>query len=572
MSPGSTSRDAFVNSHKNQSMREFMESQQIDGELPENIARRSRHGRRVRRSFWFLAVIFIIATGLFIASFFLDGIVRARIEARMNSSLKGYRVTLAHAHLQLLGLRMTLRRLEVVQEAHPNPPVAEFPLVRFQIYWRELLWAHVVANVGFLNPGVHIDRTQFDAQRHSKTPLRDRGWQQALQDAYPFKINRLAIMNGNVTYVNSPNGKPLTIRSLDFVSDNIRNIHEPNHVYPSRFWATMVVFEKGRLKLEGRANYLMQPFPGMVTNYAISGAPLSAVSPASRNINLIVKGGILSSEGSVEYSPKITDVDVHDAIIDGVDVTYVHKPGSEVVENQRITKAGRTIEKENNRPAVDIKLHEVEIRHSRLAFNDETAEPVYVLFLDNAEITVTNLSNHRAEGLSHVDLTGGFMGSGKTHVYGTFLAAGSGPEFTTNLEILNTDLTALNPFLRAHGRFDVAQGRFTLYSHLGLKDDQISGYVKPMFTDVKVYDYRKDKNKNLLQQAKELVIGAAAHVFKNRNTQQVATQVDLKGTLKDPNVSTWQAFVEAIRNAFIQAILPGFDRQTRTDGARTTLR
>jgi hypothetical protein len=47
----------------------------------------------------------------------------------------------------------------------------------------------------------------------------------------------------------------------------------------------------------------------------------------------------------------------------------------------------------------------------------------------------------------------------------------------------------------------------------------------------------------------------------------VATQVNLNGTLKNPNVSTWEAFVEVVRNAFIQAILPGFDHEVHPDGA-----
>ena len=89
-----------------------------------------------------------------------------------------------------------------------------------------------------------------------------------------------------------------------------------------------------------------------------------------------------------------------------------------------------------------------------------------------------------------------------------------------------------------------------------------------MFSDLKVYESDKDKNKGLLQQAKEMAIGAAAHVFKNSQTKKVATQVDLSGTPKDPNVSNWQTFVEIVRNAFIKAILPGFDREVQTASAQ----
>jgi hypothetical protein len=174
--------------------------------------------------------------------------------------------------------------------------------MRFRIYWKELLWGHLVAKVGLWNPRIEVDRSQFTAEQHGKTPLRDRGWQDALQSVYPFKINRLAITDGDLTYLDKAAGKPLHITKLDFVSDNIRNIHEPNNVYPSRFSAQMVVFDQGTLSLDGRANYLMKPSPGAVTHYVLTGVPLSAVTPAARHISLTIKRGTLSSEGTVEDS------------------------------------------------------------------------------------------------------------------------------------------------------------------------------------------------------------------------------------------------------------------------------
>ncbi len=104
---------------------------------------------------------------------------------------------------------------------------------------------------------------------------------------------------------------------------------------------------------------------------------------------------------------------------------------------------------------------------------------------------------------------------------------------------------------------------------MGVKNNHVTGYVKPLFSDVKVYSREKDKAKGVMEQAKEMVIGAAAHVFKNAKTKKVATQVNLAGDLKKPNVSTWEAFIEVLRNAFVSAILPGFDRQLTLQGART---
>jgi len=96
--------------------------------------------------------------------------------------------------------------------------------------------------------------------------------------------------------------------------------------------------------------------------------------------------------------------------------------------------------------------------------------------------------------------------------------------------------------------------------------------VKPMFANLEVYNYQKDKNTGVLHQAKELVIGGASHFFKNSSTQQVATEIDLTGKLTSPGVSTWQAIMQVLHNAFIEAILPGFDRAVRPNAASDTSR
>jgi hypothetical protein len=510
---------------------------------------------------WTGVVIVLILIGLFVGSFFLDGFLRPRLEARMNTSLKGYHVTLGHAHLQLISLRLTLERLIVRQNAHPSPPVAEFPLIRFHIHWAELIHGHVLASVGIWNPHIHINLPQLATEARSKTPLRKRGWQDALESAYPFKINRLAIHEGDIVYIDTQDSKPLNIANLNFVTDNIRNINEPNNVYPSSFSGNMAVFGSGWLTINGRANYLMKPYPGLITNYVIKHVPLGAVTPVSRHINIRITSGTLSSDGIVEYSPKVTNVQVRNATIDSVNLSYVHLARTQGVEKQRIIKVGKSIQKQNNRPAVNIDIQELDINHSRLDFRDQNSHPPYALFIADTNMRIENLSNHLDHGLSKLDLNGKFMGGGATRIYGTFMASGGGPEFTTNIEIINTKLTALNPLLRAYGRIDVVHGDLTVYSQIGVKNSRISGYVKPMFYDVQVYGHQKDKNKSVLQQAKDLLLGAAVHILKNRKTQKVASQVNLTGDLKNPKVSSWQAFVEVIRNAFVQAILPGFDRQ-----------
>jgi hypothetical protein len=112
--------------------------------------------RSHRILFWIGGFFGCLIIGLFIASFFLDNLVRARTQAAMNQKLIGYHVALDHAHLQLVGGILTLKGLRVIQQAHPHPPIADLAMLRFHIQVKELFSRRVVADVRLHRPRIHI--------------------------------------------------------------------------------------------------------------------------------------------------------------------------------------------------------------------------------------------------------------------------------------------------------------------------------------------------------------------------------------------------------------------------------
>lgn len=513
-----------------------------------------------------------LIAALFIASFFLDDIIRVRTQRAMNQKLTGYHVELKHAHLQLVGGILTLKGLSIFQQLHPHPPVADIAMLRFHVELKELFSRRVVADVLLHRPRIHIDQRQFVAEKKSAVPLRQKGWQEALEAAYPFKINRITIDDGDIVYIEDAASPPLHLANLDFSADNIRNIHAPDNDYPSRFHANVVIFDTGHARVDGHANFLEEPFPGARAHYTITNVPLSAFDPETSQINISVQGGRLRSDGLLEYSPKVTRIEVNNATIAGVGIAYVHSPATQKEEAQRVKETGKQIEKQNNRRAVDIAARELIIEHGNFSYTDRTRNPNYTLFINDTDLTLRNLTNHQQHGSADVSLHGKFMGSGDANVSGSFLASQSGPAFNLKIALVNTDLPSLNDLLRSFGRFDVAGGRLSVYSQVAVQDGNIDGYVKPMFAGLEVYNYEKDKNKPIMHQAKELIIGGASHLLKSHRTNQVASDVDLKGTLTSPDVDTWQALGQVLRNALIEAIIPGFDRavtsETTPDGGK----
>ena len=179
---------------------------------------------------------------------------------------------------------------------------------------------------------------------------------------------------------------------------------------------------------------------------------------------------------------------------------------------------------------------------------------------------MSNLSNQQIEGTAVAKLKGAFMGSGTATAEATFKAEKSGPNFDVGVRVEEVDVTRLNDLFRAYGRFDTAAGYFFLYSELDANDGVVTGYIKPLFKDLKVYDKQQDKEKSLARKMYERVVGGVAKVLKNRPREEVATKAEVLGRIDNPQVGTLAALVRLVQNAFFKAILPGFDAEIARAG------
>ena len=117
----------------------------------------------------------------------------------------------------------------------------------------------------------------------------------------------------------------------------------------------------------------------------------------------------------------------------------------------------------------------------------------------------------------------------------------------------------MNDILRAYGKFDVVAGDFSFFTELHIKNGEITGYIKPLFENMKVYDKRQDADKTFFRKLYEKLVGGVAKLLENRNTDKVATKADIQGRVGGAKASTWQVIGRLIENAFFRAILPGFD-------------
>ena len=504
-----------------------------------------------------LGILLAVVLLIIIASFFVDEPMRRAMEKSMNEHLTGYTARIRDLDFHLIGFSVTLHDVSIRQEAHPEPAVALIPRLRASVQWSELIKLKLVSDFQVDQPKIYLNLAQIRQENNDDVPVQKKGWQQALEDIYPLKINLFQINDGAFTYIDTDPKRPLQLTHLFVQANNIRNIRSPERVYPSPIHAEGIIFGTGRGELDGHANFLAQPYAGVNTIFTLENVPLDYFRPMLSRAHLSIQNGFLSSHGRVEYAPTVKVAHVEDLVVDRVRLDYVHSAASQPDEG----RAQKAVSKASNEPGLLLRLDQFRLTNSNVGWIDRTKNPDYRVFVTGANLNVTNLSNQFKDGPARATLTGKFMGSGAASARASYRPDKSGPDLDLDLKIEGTQMAAMNDIWRAYGKFDVVGGSLSIYSQIRVKNGRIDGYVKPIFKDVNVYDPQQDKEKPFFKKLYEGIVEGVADLFENRKTDKVVTVADISGPISNPHSSPMQIIGKLIENAFVKAILPGFERQ-----------
>lgn len=499
----------------------------------------------------------------YLISFAVAEPLRREAERRMNQALVGYEVAIGGLRLNILGLGVDLLDLRLVQTAHPKPPVAEIERFGASIEWRALLHGDVVGDLVIVEPELFLDLTKLRAEASDDKDLADHGWQDAVRRIYPLEINTLEVRRGKIIYDDGSDVAPIHATDVRLLAQDIRNVASRPGEFPSPLRLDATVFDSGRARFHGAADFLAEPHATLRGDLSIEDLPLGPVTPIAARWGLRLSGGTLSLDGTVQVTPKSRQLELAKVHVDGIQADWVREgaAGRRGAEVAKKTVRGATDPEQA--PETVVRVDELHVSNAELGYVDREADPPYRVFVSRLDVKVrdfTNQTKPRKQGKAEV--RGAFMGSGPLRLDATFQPTDARAEFSTNLEITDVDLRTLNDLLRSRGGFDVNAGNFSLFSEIAVREGRVDGYVKPLFANLDVYDRRQDSDKNIFQQAYEGIVGGIGTLLENQPRDEVATRTDLSGRIENPETSVWEIIVGLIQNAFVRAILPGLERQS----------
>lgn len=523
-------------------------------------AMRSRFPRTPRWVWWTLGSLTLLVIAVYVAAINAEEPLRRYMEREINNRLTGYTVRVPKLDVHPFKPALELRDATLYQTANPDPPVAHLVGLEASLDWRALVHGRMVADITFDRPRLYVNLKHVRAEAASEVPIEDKGWQQALEAvALDLKINRLRVIDGDLTYVDQGPFKPLHVSQIKLEAENIRNVKSKNREYPSDIHLEGVVFDVGRVWLDGQADLLAEPHVAIRAAFKAEGIELDYFKPITNRYNVSVQKGRLALNGDMEYAPTFKRVAIERMLVDGVEIDYVHAPRTAEVEKARVAQAARAAKEVSNEPGVDLRVDRLEIVKSTFRYTDRTANPPYRVALANAGILMEKLSNQPSQGPAVVKLNGKLNGTGDTNA--TVRIRPETKDFNIDMkaEIVDADMPSLNDLVRAYGGFGVVDGKLSLFTELKIDNGEINGYVKPMFRDVKPGDNPPGEPKSLGKRLYEGLVGIAAKILENRPRDEVATVVTISGKVNQPQANVWAAVGGLLKNAFIRAMLPGFE-------------
>lgn len=217
------------------------------------------------------------------------------------------------------------------------------------------------------------------------------------------------------------------------------------------------------------------------------------------------------------------------------------------------------------------KINTADIRDGSVHFRTYKSDKPVDIYLSHVNGSIDDLGNIREQTnplVTKVHVTATAMDQANVELNMTLDPTSYHPTFHLAVRLLGLDVTKLNDFALTYGKFDFKRGWFDLVVEADDKEGQLTGYVKPLFRNLKVFSLTTDLTEDsALQFFWQALVGAATTVFKNFSRDQFGTLIPFSAdTTGKTATDTLATIANILRNAFVRAYLPRLEPGQATEG------
>jgi hypothetical protein len=196
----------------------------------------------------------------------------------------------------------------------------------------------------------------------------------------------------------------------------------------------------------------------------------------------------------------------------------------------------------------------VTFRAPGISTNDSLTMRNFTMQLRN----LTNVQDLEEPAFADLNVHGQIMGNAPITLMGSIDPNEMTPTFDIDLSIEGARLVDVNPWLNEFLKVDAEMGVFSMYAELAAAEGRFEGYVRPILEEPKFVDANEDED-GPFRKAWEGLVNLAANILENKEEDQVATQIPLRGEIMEPDVDLLTTMVNLMRNAFVAAFSHSLD-------------
>jgi hypothetical protein len=212
-------------------------------------------------------------------------------------------------------------------------------------------------------------------------------------------------------------------------------------------------------------------------------------------------------------------------------------------------------------------LHRVEIHNSRLTFQNFDADPKIDIRAEKIYALINNLTNVKdrdGRRVATARLDARVLGGAPLTAQARFDPFDFN-DFEFAAEMHEFDLTRINDLASNYAKVDFASGHGSVFVELTAREGKLSGYIKPLLEEVEIVSWEQDvkeQGDNPFRLLWEGAVGFFKTLFTNAESKQLATQIEIEGTIDDTKIKSWGAVLGVVRNAFVEALEARFEEMT----------
>lgn len=298
--------------------------------------------------------------------------------------------------------------------------------------------------------------------------------------------------------------------------------------------------------------------------YSVNGMYLNMIDTTNKDTIPLLK--INSVDMKVDWSTLFKGKILASVIIDKPEFIFENK--KEVKE--KVKEAADTLSvKEMLAGLIPFNINQFEILDGKIKYTDQNIEPALVLEVEKLHVLAKDLSNiQKSNKLLPSSLhASAIVYEGNFETQANFNLLKEHPTFDLKMDLQSINLVLLNDFFREYGKFDIKQGRFSIFAEFAAKNGAYEGYVKPFIKDFEVK--QNEEEDGLLKKVWEKAVDVSMDILENRKSDNVASKIPVSGNFSSNNVSTWEAISQVLVNAFIEALKPTFENSINLKDVNT---